>query len=144
MIDVSKYGLSTKLASAIGPNDLFLMVNEGLAGAMTPAAGTHYYLTLEGPASRREIVLVTGATGTKIYVERGVDNTDALSWPAGTCLYFGWNPAQLCEQVSSCLSGTTSCIKPGCYRLTCDTVITLNAAGQITNIDGEAEECSGA
>lgn len=142
MIDTSKYGLSTKLARAVGPGDTFLMVNEGLANALTPAPGTHYYLTIEGPASRREIIRVVGGTGVKIAVERGVDGTSPLSWSAGSCLYFGWNPAQLCEQIAACQNGTTSCITPGCYRLTCDTVITVNAAGQITNIDGEAEACS--
>ena len=143
MIDTSKYGLSTKLSASIGPSDQFLMVSQGLAGAMVPASGTHYYLTLKGSGSKREIVLVNGATGNKLHVERGVDGTTAQSWTAGSCIYFDWNPAQLCEMISQCNDGVTGCITPGCYTMTCDTIITVDAAGHITHIDGEVKPCSG-
>ncbi|PHM52100.1 hypothetical protein [Xenorhabdus sp. KK7.4] len=143
MIDKTKYALSTTLSMNIGPSDQFLMVALGLAGAMTPAAGTHYYLTMKGIGSKREVVLVNGASGNKLHVERGTDSTVAQSWPAGTCLYFDWNPAQLCEMIAQCTDkGIGGCITPGCYALSCDTIITVDAAGHITHIDGEAKPCS--
>lgn len=141
MIDVSKYGLSTKTAADILATDAFIPLPVGLAGAFMPTAGTHYYLTLWGNGTRREVVRVLGIGGNKLRVVRGIDQTRAQAWPSGTCINFDWNPSQFCEMVESCSGGSTAIMAPGIYCIECNSCLTIDAMGRITNIDGAIKQC---
>lgn len=141
MIDVSKYGLSTKTSADVNAGDKFIPLPAGLIGAFTPVAGTHYYLTLWGKGTKREVVRVLSVSGSKLYVDRGVDQTADQDWPAGTCINFDWNPTQLCEMWQACANGTENVMAPGTYCIECTSCITVNAAGQITDIDGAVKQC---
>lgn len=141
MIDVSKYGLSTKTASDVKAGDKFIPLPTGLIGAFTPVAGTQYYLTLWGNGTKREVVRVTGVSGNKIAVDRAIDQTSPQDWPAGTCISFDWNPTQLCEMWQSCNGDPNDVMAPGTYCIECTSCITIDASGRITDIDGAVKQC---
>lgn len=141
MIDVSKYGLNTKISSDVTATDSFIPLPAGLIGTFTPVAGTHYYMTLWGKGTNREVVRVTAVSGNKIVVDRGIDQTAPQAWPAGTCIGFDWNPTQLCEMWSACGNGLDNVMAPGTYCIECTSCLTVNATGQITAIDGATKQC---
>lgn len=141
MIDVTKYGLSTKTSSDIKATDKFIPLPVGVAGTFAPTAGTHYYMTLWGKGTNREVVRVVGLSGNKIAVERGIDHTSAQDWPAGTCIGFDWNPTQLCEMWRSCNGDPGAVMAPGTYCIECTSCITVDASGRITSIDGAEKQC---
>jgi len=139
MLDASKIGRLTKTIEKIAPGDSVLRLQNGVSQYFAPASGAHYYATLVD-GHRREIVQVTGGSGTELYISRGQDDTDPLHFPAGTCVIVEWNPAQLCEFMKQCVDGSGPVISPGTFCLDCTTCITVDAGGRITDIDG-AEGC---
>jgi hypothetical protein len=141
MIDVTKYGLNTKTSADVSATDKFIPLPAGLIGTFAPVAGTQYYMTLWGKGTSREVVRVLGISGSKIHVDRGIDQTAAQAWPAGTCIGFDWNPSQLCEMWSSCSGNPTDVMAPGTYCIECTSCITVDAEGRITNIDGAVKQC---
>lgn len=135
MIDASKLNLQTKVTRKVSVTDLFLYLNTGMGTYFKPANGTNYYGTLYSGA-KREIVLVTGASGDMLEVRRAQDGTVEHEFPAGACFIVEWNPAQLCEFVQSCVKGESPVMSPGTYCLECNTCIDVDAHGRITKIDG--------
>lgn len=140
MIDASKLNLQTKVTRKVSASDRFLYLNTGLGASFKPVEGTHYYATLYSGVAKREIVLVTAASGDMLEVQRGEDGTLEQEFPAGSCLIVEWNPAQLCEFVQTCVTGESPVMSPGVYCLECNTCITVDAYGRITKIDG-VEKC---
>lgn len=139
VIDATKLNLQTKVTRKVVATDLFLYLNTGMGAYFKPADGTHYYGTLYSGV-KREIVLVTGASGDMLEVRRGEDHTLIQEFPAGACFMVEWNPAQLCEFVQSCVNGESPVMSPGTYCLECNTCIDVDAYGRITKIDG-VEKC---
>lgn len=140
MIDVTKLNRQTKLMASVTATDTFVRVPTGLGAVLRPASGTHYYATIYS-GTRREIVLVTGASGDQLTVTRATDNTVAQSFPSGSCFIIEWNPAQLCEWVTEgCVQALKPVMAPGTYCLECTSCIEVDAAGRITAING-ATKC---
>src|SRR5699024_12035659 len=67
MLDATKIGRQTALTSSVGIADEVLRIPTGVAAYFDPLDGTHYYATLVD-GQRREVVQVTGAVGTELYV----------------------------------------------------------------------------
>lgn len=99
-------------------------------------AGQWYYLTVRYN-QRREVVQVQGLVDGKLQVTRAQDGTSEQSWPAGACVEVEWNPQQLREFLWQVGAGTEPTgVNPGTYCLDCTSCLTVNAAGQITRVDG--------
>lgn len=135
MLDAAKWGLSGKLLDAMPATADHLQVAVRDAARYVPAAGTGYYLTLR-TGGHVEVVYVTSVVGSKVYVRRGEDDTEVRAWPAGTCVAFEWNPAQLKDFLADQVQGDTPTITPGTYCLNCNTCLTLDASGRITEVNG--------
>lgn len=141
MIDASKFYLRTILANDVQPSDQFITVAAGAVTRFKPAEGTHYYLTIGGGSGVIEVVRVTATSGNRLFVERGLDGTEARAWKSSTCISFQWNPLQLCEMINSCRPEPT-CFMPGKYKITCDSVLEVAADGRLVSINGEGSLCS--
>ena len=97
MLDVTNvWGRKTTTTKSISAKDTTIRVANGVL--FEPKDGTHYYATLINGDSR-EVVKVTRREGDVLTVERGQDNTSALTFPSGVCVKVEWNPQQLCEFV---------------------------------------------
>lgn len=135
-LSTTQWGLSTVLSASIQAEATGLKISVVNAAAFHPAPGTHYYLTLRADG-RREVVRVVGAAGTTLVVQRGQDGTAASWWPQGACLSVEWNPQQLREFIEQVGAGTEPTgVVPGTYCLDCTSCLSVNAAGQITSING--------
>lgn len=135
-LSTTQWGRTTTLSDAVQADDTILPIAPADAAALAVAPGTHYYLTLRN-TGRLEVVRVVGSVGNELMVERGQDGTTAQSWPIKTCAVVEWNPQQLREFIDAVGSGTEpSGVAPGTYCLNCTSCLTINAAGQITAVDG--------
>ncbi len=135
-LSTTQWGRTSVLSSAATADDTTLSIAPADAAGLAVAPGTHYYLTLRS-GSRREVVRVVGSVATELLVERGQDGTTPQSWPILTCVVVEWNPLQLREFIESIGAGTEPTgVAPGTYCVDCTTCLTINAAGQITAVDG--------
>lgn len=140
MLSVQNWGNKSTLAQGIVAASDKLVLPNGAARLFRLSNQTHYYLTLRN-SGRREVVRVVGAFGNELMVERGQDGTLPQVFPPGTCIEVEWNPQQLREFIFLVQSTTEPTgVNPGTYCMDCTTCLTVNAAGQIVNING-AEGC---
>lgn len=138
MLNTNFWGKCTKLASAISSRDTELSLPIGDGSKFALNSDEHFYLTLRNGGTR-EVVKVVARKGDKLTVERGQDNTSAMSFGKDSCACVEWNPAQLCEFVKSCAGGCTN-ITPQTAVVKCGTSIKINECGNIVAIDG-SEKC---
>lgn len=134
MLDVTNvWGRKTTATKSIQATDTTIRVANGLL--LEPKAGTHFYATLSN-GNTREVVKVTRREGDTLTVERGQDNTTALSFPSGTCIKVEWTPQQLCEFVKQCATGDSHKITAGTVCFTCDTCLEYDEGGHIVQVNG--------
>lgn len=135
MLNMSNYGNTGKLAAAVKPEDTQIRVMSG--GQFTVPQGDHYYLTIR-ESGRREVVRVNSTSGGWLTVERAQDGTMAQGFSLSACLEVEWNPQQLREFLDN--GQSPNVISPGVYCLSCNTCITIDSSGRITDVNG-AEGC---
>lgn len=134
MLDVTNvWGRKTTTTKSISAKDTTIRVANGVL--FEPKDGTHYYATLINGDSR-EVVKVTRREGDVLTVERGQDNTSALTFPSGVCVKVEWNPQQLCKFVKQCATGDSHKIKAGTVCFTCDTCLEYDEGGHIIQVNG--------
>lgn len=142
MLNVIDWGNSGALADPLGVDATTLVLRSSDAPRFQVPAGDHYYLTLRD-SSAREVVRVDATNGRILTIVRGVDNTAARQWAAGTCVAVEWNPLQLREFMESVQQDCEPTGVPaGTFCLSCNTCITVNECGRITQING-AGGCNG-
>lgn len=136
MLDPNNVGNSTNLPRALSATAATIPVPAGMGARFSVAAGNHYYLTLRD-GTYLERVKVTGRVGDVLSVERGQDGTAARAWNQGDCVKVEWNPAMLCEFVTTCLNQTPtpSGVDAGTYCLSRCTCLDVGADGRITKIE---------
>lgn len=140
MLAVSKVGLTSSLNRGLDSNSEFLPLHADVLSAWIPADGTYYYATISNH-TRREHVMVTGyISGKGLVIKRGVDSTTPQNFPVGSCVKVEWNPQQLLDFLSG-RQLVQPQIKKGVYCLSCNTCITVEADGTISNIQ-DSLKCS--
>lgn len=77
--------VSTSLQASIGPTDVTIVVANA-AGLPLPGAGEWFYATLQSIVGDLEVVKCTARAGTSLTVQRGMDDTVATSFAAGSSL----------------------------------------------------------
>lgn len=136
MLDVTKLNKSTKLTRPMQLGDGFMYIDPAVIPYFVPAEGAYYYATVGRADTAHEIVRVEGyVSGFGLRVKRGVDNTNAMLHPQGTCVNILWNPQQLLDFLNGRL-GSKPIIAEGVYCLDCNSCITVNADGTIAEING--------
>lgn len=135
MLDPNNVGNSTSLPRALSATATTIPVPAGMGARFAVATGNHYYLTLRGTYVER--VKVTGRVGDVLSVVRGQDGTAARPWNQGDCMKVEWNPAMLCEFVTTCLNQapSPSGVNAGSYCLSRCTCIDVGTDGRITKIE---------
>lgn len=135
MYTAKKWGVRSTLAAPLMPGNTHVAVVDGHAARFF--TGDHsdwYYLTIRHNDNFEVVKLVDVINGALV-IERAHDQTEARQWPAGACIGFEWNPAQVCEHIRTCVLGFESAgIRPGTYCMECVTCIDVNKYGQITGI----------
>lgn len=142
MIHADKIAQSAKLARAIPiTGNSMALVAENF-GDWLPRQGnvTGHYYALLSDGLQREFVKVTGMDGNGLRILRGIDNTQARSWSAGSCVTVVWNASALREFMTT-LDLPTPVVPAGTYCMSCNSCITVNSFGQIVAIDGVNEPC---
>lgn len=138
MLNTNFWGLCTSLASSINTSDTQIRLASGDGSKFRMTDNDHFYMTLKN-GGVREVVKVVARTGDILTVERGQDNTTASTFGIGSCACVEWNPQQLCEFVSSCVSRCSN-ITPQTFVVGCGTSIEVNECGNIVAING-SEKC---
>lgn len=134
MLDVTNvWGRKTYTTKSISAQDTSIRVADG--ALLEPRQGTHFYATLIN-GDTREVVKVTRRDGQTLVVERGQDDTQAMTFPSGVCIKVEWNPVQLCEFVKQCATGDSHKINAGTVCFTCDTCIEYDDGGHIVKVNG--------
>jgi len=77
-----KNNAATTLTSAVSASDTTLFVADG-AVFPEPTGSDYFYVTIVSALNTNEIVRVTARTGNQLTVERGAENTNAISFTAG-------------------------------------------------------------
>lgn len=136
MLSVQNWGQSATLYRPLPAGVTEIELAPGDRPRFDVPAGQWYYLSIRFN-HRLEVVQVQGLVGGKLQVVRAQDGTSELSWPAGACVAVEWNPQQLREFIEQVGAGAEPTgVSPGTYCLDCTSCLTVNAAGQITRIDG--------
>lgn len=140
MFDIRKWGSRSELAGAVMPADTKIRLVRDTGVRFLVPKGGWFYATLSA-GGVVEHVRVERTEGDVLYVVRGRDKTEPQAWFAGTCIQVKWNPAQLCEQISSCTEGPDLFDTAGTHCLGCSSCITVDARGRVTAIDTGDSTC---
>lgn len=136
MLNVKPFGNISELSKPISSSDKVITLQMGDGVRFKVPSSDHFYITVRNGSSR-EFMKVTSVIGDKLHVERGVDDTTALSFPKGSCVKVEWNPSQLCEFVKGCVNvESKKGIEPQTICWSCDTCIEIDEGGHIVNVNG--------
>nr|DAN83049.1 MAG TPA: hypothetical protein [Caudoviricetes sp.] len=136
MLNVKPFGNISELSKPISSSDKVITLPMGDVVRFKVPSSDHFYITVRNGSSR-EFMKVTSVIGDKLHVERGVDDTTALSFPKGSCVKVEWNPSQLCEFVKGCVNvESKKGIEPQTICWSCDTCIEIDEGGHIVNVNG--------
>lgn len=134
MINVSNMFKHSKLSTAVDINQTVLQLPFGDGAKFKVPLGDHFYVTLRSGTIFEHVKVVSASQDT-ITVVRGQDNTNKQSFNLGACVDVMWNPAQLCEYVKSCATGTGMGYHTGTACMTCDTCFEIED-GRIKSVNG--------
>lgn len=129
------WGLHSQLGANITSKDTEIKLRAGSGIQFKAADDGHFYVTLRNK-NVREVVKVVGRTGDTLTVERGHDGTTPQTFSTGACVDVEWNPSQLCEFVTQCVTGDSNKIKPQTVCVQCGTCLTLDAGGHVVEVNG--------
>ena len=136
MLNVKPFGNISELSKPISSSDKVITLPMGDGVRFKVPSSDHFYITVRNGSSR-EFMKVTSVIGDKLHIERGVDDTTALSFPKGSCVKVEWNPSQLCEFVKGCVNvESKKGIEPQTICWSCDTCIEIDEGGHIVNVNG--------